>query len=232
MRKFITTLLLVCITGACFAKKYEPTEGWPYLYHDFVPAVVYYEDGKCESANINVHLMSNILHFIDNDKIMVVKNQAYIDSVVCENNVTLLYKGNYYVESLARTRYVVLGRTCEIDVNALTDSNGAYGISTTTAATQNVASFRDHGNVAAHRYQEMVDDRHNTREVPVITRNIFIVNDREICRATKRGVNDILDKEQRKAFKNFLKTNKIKWKEEESLILVAEFLDTIITTQE
>lgn len=233
MRNFIFTVILaLSATGSVLAKDYVPTEGWPYLYNDFTSALVYYQDGKCESADINVHLMSNELHFTDGENIMVVHDATRIDSVVCENNTKLLNRGNKYVDVLGESSRIVIGRTCEIDVNALTDSNGAYGISTTTAATQNVASFSDHGNVAAHRYQEMIADRHSTREVPTVTRYIFIIDDRQICAANKSGVNDILDKEQRKAFKEFLKANKIKWKETQSLILVAEFLDSIIPVEE
>lgn len=232
MKKMITALVLMCTTLIGFADKYTPTEGWPYLYSDFVPAIVYYKDGKCESANINVHLLSNKLHFTDGENIMIVRNALQIDSVVCESGITLLYKGNKYVEKLAQSKYIVVGRTCEIDINSLNDSGGAYGISTTSAATQNVASFSDHGNMAAQRYNDMIADRHNTREVLTNTRYIFIINNREICHANKSGINDILDKEQRKAFKAFLKTNKIKWKESESLLLVAQFLDTIIYLEE
>ena len=217
MKKMITALVLMCTTLIGFADKYTPTEGWPYLYSDFVPAIVYYKGGKCESANINVHLLSNKLHFTDGENIMIVRNALQIDSVVCESGITLLYKGNKYVEKLAQSKYIVVGRTCEIDINSLNDSGGAYGISTTSAATQNVASFSDHGNMAAQRYNDMIADRHNNRE---------------ICHANKSGINDILDKEQRKAFKAFLKANKIKWKESESLLLVAQYLDTIIYLEE
>lgn len=45
----------------------------------------------------------------------------------------------------------------------------------------------------------------------------------------KRGINGILTKEERKAFNKFLKENKIKWKETESLQKVADFLEGIIT---
>ena len=232
MNKVIAALLLICASSVGVAKDYTPTEGWPYLYNDFVPALVHYQDGKCESADVNVHLLSNKLHFTDGENIMLVRNAHHIDSVVCENGTTLLYKGNKYVELLARTQYIVIGRTCEIDINSLNDSGGAYGISTTSAATQNVASFSDHGNMAAQRYRDMQENRYNTREVVTNTRYIFIVNDRQICPATKGGVNDILDKEQRKAFKLFLKENKIKWKETESLVKVAQYLDTVITPEE
>ena len=228
MKKLLSTALFICATILCTANEYEPTEGWPYLYEDFKPAIVYYQDGKAESADINVHLASNILHFTDNDKIMVVDNATRIDSVVCEDNTKLVRRGNLYVELKAHSQYVLIGTTCECDFNALGDSNGAYGTPTTVAATQNVASFKDHGNMAALRYKEMIADRHNTRTLPTIKRTVMVVNDRAICQATKRGVNELLTKEQRKDFNSFLKTNKIKWKDINSLILVAQFLDNYI----
>ncbi|MBO7317249.1 MAG: hypothetical protein J6U43_00810, partial [Bacteroidales bacterium] len=83
MKKFISIALFICATITGVAREYEPTEGWPDLFQDFKPAIVYYNDGKAESASINVHLIKNDLHFTDNDKIMIVHDGTKIDSVVC-----------------------------------------------------------------------------------------------------------------------------------------------------
>ncbi len=228
MKKFIFVALFIATTAGLVAGEYQPTEGWPYLYDQFTPAIVYYDNGKAESADINVHLLNNSLHFVDGELIKVVHDPHHIDSVVCENNDVLLYKGNLYILRVAATPHIVIGTTSEVDLNSLTESNGAYGNPTTTAATQNIASFRDHGNIAAQRYQEMIADRHNTRTLSTTDRIVLVINDREICQANKRGVNSILDKDQKNAFKAFLKENKIKWKETADLLLVAQFLESIL----
>lgn len=207
-----------------YASDYEPTEGWPYLYYDFTPAIVYYHNMPAASANINVHLVNNTLHFINGENIMVVNNAQYIDSVVCENNTVLLRKGNLYIEKLSATDHVVIGRTCEADLDAMSNGNGAYGTTTSTSATQNISSFNDHGNIAAQRYLDMKSERTNSRTLPTISRICFVV-DNNICHATKRGVNGILLRDEQKKFEAFLKANKIKWKEIESLKLVADFLE-------
>ena len=225
MRNFVSSILLLTVAATAVARDYEPTEGWPYLYYDFVPAIVYYRDMPAASADINIHLVNNTLHFRDGENIMIVANANRIDSVVCEDNTVFLRKGNYYIERLAETPHVIIGRTCEADLNALTDSNGAYGMPTTTAATQNVASFSDHGNIAAQKYHDMKAERTNSRTLPTVKRTCFVVNNSEICHATKRGVNSILLRDEQKKFGEFLKENKIKWKELESLKLVAEFLE-------
>ena len=228
MKKFIFIALFIGATIAGFSKEYEPTEGWPYLYHDFKPAIVYYNDNKAESANINVHLISNELHFTDSVQIKVVRDKHKIDSVVCEDKTVLIRRGNKYVTCLYKTEYVVIGTTCECDLNALTDSNGAYGSPTTTAATQNLSSLRDYGTVAVLRFKELTEDKYNTNPIPTITHTVMVVNDRAICQATKRGVNELLTREQKKEFNKFIKENKIKWKDFNSLILVAQFLDQYI----
>lgn len=231
MKKFIIATIIACMATMGYAREYEPTEGWPYIFEDFVEGIVYYDNGKAESAQLNVHLLSNVLHFTDGENIMVVKDAARIDSVVC-GNIKFLRRANNYVWQLHATPRIVIGQTNECEVNYINDGGGAYGISTTSASTQNVSSFSDHGNMAALRYREMKEDHMNTRALHITQQIIFIIDDRQICNANKRGVNDILDKEQKKLFKEFLKENKIKWKELDSLTLVAEFLESIIPVEE
>lgn len=227
MKRFIALTTIMCAIMAS-AQKYEPTEGWPYIYSDFKQAIVYYNNGDPESARVNVHIANNELHFTDGENIMLVRAQQHIDSVVLDDGVIFLRKGNSYVQQLGKTNRIILGHTTECDFNALTDSNGAYGTSTTTAATQNVSSFKDHGNMAALRYKEMKDMRNDTRSLPTIERLIFIIDNRAICQANKRGVTELLNKEQKKAFNTFLKQNKIKWKNQDSLMLVAQYLEGIL----
>lgn len=228
MKKLLSIALFLCATIAGYSQEYEPTEGWPYLFRDFKSAIVYYNDGKVESASINVHLMKNDLHFTDKEKIMLVHDANKIDSVVCEDKTVLIRRGNLYVTRIYATDYVVIGTTSQCDFNALSDGSGAYGSPTTTASTQNVASFSDHGNMAALRYKELTQNKYNTSVLATNNRTVLVVNDRAICQANKRGVSELLTKEQKKEFNKFIKENKIKWKDINSLILVAQFLDNYI----
>lgn len=226
--RVLTIATLLCAVTAGFASEYEPTEGWPYLYEDFVPATVYYRNSDPARANINIHLFGNTLHFVDGEDIKAAGNSQYIDSVVCDNHIVLERKGKYYVERIYATPHVLVGRTCEADFSSMNKGSGAYGIGTSASATQNVAAFEDYGNIAARKYNATKADRYNSRTLPTITR-YTIVTDEDICHATKRGINGILTKEERKTFNKFLKENKIKWKETESLQKVADFLESIIT---
>ena len=228
MKKILFTAMFICATIAGYTQEYEPTEGWPYLFKDFKEAIVYFNDGKAESASVNVHLAYNQLQFTDQDNIMVVRDANKIDSVVCEDKTVLINRGNKYVQVTYKTQYVVIGTTSECDFNSLSDGGGAYGSPTTTASTQNIASFSDHGNMAVLRYRETVENKYNTRTLPTINRTVLVVNDRAICHASKRGVNELLTSQQKKEFNKFLKENKIKWKSIDSLIKVAQFLDQYI----
>lgn len=231
----------VCMASAQFSNEYEPSSGWPYTYEDFKEAIVYYQNGKAESARINVHLLNNELHFTDGEKIMIVHDAYNIDSVACEDGNTLLRRANLYITQAAKTSRIVIGYSCEGDLHALDDSNGAYGTRTSTGSTNDVSSFDNdgsyglhgqHGNVAALRYKDMRANRYSTRTLPTIDRTVLIIDDSMICHATKGGVNKILDKQQKKAFKTFLKENKINWKNIDDLLLVAQFLETIIPVEE
>jgi hypothetical protein len=83
MKKLLTIALLLCATIAGYSQEYEPTEGWPYLFKDFKSAIVYYNDGKAESANVNVHLMKNDLHFTDQEKIAGCKSSRVSTKLHC-----------------------------------------------------------------------------------------------------------------------------------------------------
>ncbi len=222
---FISSIVALCVASISFAADYEPTDTWPYFYYDFEPAVVYYRSDAPASARINIHLMSNKLHFTDEDKVMEVRNANQVDSVVCENGTVFVNRGNLYIERIARTEHIIVGRSCEVDVAAMSGGSGAYGMSTTSSAAQSVASYSDHSNMAARRYNEMKINRASGSFLPTTKRTCFVINGATICHATKNGVNKILTKEEREKFKIFLKENKIKWKEVEGLMKVAEFLE-------
>lgn len=232
MKHLITTALLFVASMTAIAAEYQPSEGWSYIFPDFKEAIVYYNNNKAESARVNVHLGSNTLHFTDGEKMMIVKDAQYIDSVVCSDGEKLLRRGNLYVRTIIKSQYVVIGRTQECDFNQLTDNNGAYGTSTVTGSAQNYAAFEQFGNVAAYRYKDMMADRRNTRSLPTIDRTVMIVNDRAIVHATKREVSELLSKEQKKDFNKFLKENKVKWKDIAGLLLVAQYLDALIQNGE
>ena len=82
--------------------------------------------------------------------------------------------------------------------------------------------------MAALRYKELTQNKYNTSVLATNNRTVLVVNDRAICHANKRGVSELLTKEQKKEFNKFIKENKIKWKDINSLILVAQFLDNYI----
>ncbi len=227
-KTLITGILLCCSASLSWAEDFEPTEGWPYLFHDFEPATVYYHNTPAQSADVNVHLASNTLHFTDGTHIMEVSNPMQIDSVVCNNGKVLLRKGNYYVERIYATEHVILGHTKEIDYNAIGNDTNAYGIAATSSSARSVASFRNHGNIAAQRYNDMIANRTQTRTLPTINRTC-IVTTTDLCHATKRGINEILTDDEKAKFKNFLKENKIKWKNIEHLKRVVNFLEANIT---
>ena len=78
----------------------------------------------------------------------------------------------------------------------------------------------------------MTENKFNTRTLPTIGRTVMVVNDRAICHANKRGVSELLTAEQKKAFNKYIKENKIKWKDINSLILIALFLDEYVKADE
>ncbi len=198
----------------------EPTTVWPYLYDDFINAQIYSSSGERSQAKVNVHLLHNDLHYVHNGNVYEAEYQDKVSHIVLEDSTQLVRCGNYFIEVIGETPQAVVGRRTTGDYDRLTQGTGAYGTSSSTSATDNLTSAPF---MNTPSYQFISDERDNGQVLPVTVRYCFVI-DGEIIYANKKNITRLLPESEQKEFATFLKTNKIKWKEAESLRKVLDYI--------
>ncbi|GHT49341.1 hypothetical protein FACS189440_14910 [Bacteroidia bacterium] len=198
----------------------EVTTMWPYIYSDFQKGTVYFKDQQILEAPVNVHLLKSSLHYLDKDQI---KEAESSDIVLVQ-----IGSDRYYMRNNQLMRVVTgdsIGFIAELvtaDFNALAESGGAYGSSSSVQATRKLSSV-EIGGVSITNHVELKSKKDAGSLLP-LTKKYYIVTEDQVYPANKKGFESQLPENKRNAFKQFIKQNKIKWNKPESLIALLEFL--------
>lgn len=216
----------IIIIALCFfyiaSNAYTPNTQWPYLNENFEEGTVY--RGKdFSSAKFNIHLVDNILHYInpDDDKIYAAKNSE-IDSVVIAGVPYTHCQGKMMAIVAKNTRGMVL-RYDYADFDALFTQTGAYGTSLNTGSGRNLSSLELAG-MSNQRHGLMLQEKHNGKEIGMRKKYYLRIGRIEVY-ANKKAIEEILPTDRKDEWKQFLKKNKIKWSKPESLSLVLNFFE-------
>ena len=111
----------------------------------------------------------------------------------------------------------------EVDMVRLNSTEAAYGSSSTTLGTMNLSSLEGIGATNSNsslNHMELKNNKESGQTLPLIEKKYLFVNKKCIY-ATKRDVAEYVDAA---AFKAFLKSNKVKWNNPQSLLGVVDFL--------
>ena len=127
-----------------------------------------------------------------------------------------------FIEVFGETPQAIVGRRVTGDFDRLLQTPGAYGTSSSTSAVDKLSSLQI-GGISNLNYDLIRVERENGEALPVTERIYFVVGG-ELYSANKRAVTKLLPKSEKKAFDTFLKENKIKWKDPESLCKVLEYI--------
>ena len=216
---FVEMLLLLFSVGL-FAS--EPTTMWPYLFDDFQEAVIYTHDGNRGESKVNIHLLRNDLHYLNGSQIYTPDNQNEVSRVVLADNRVFVRCEDCFIEVFGETPQAIVGRRVTGDFDRLLQTPGAYGTSSSTSAVDKLSSLQI-GGISNLNHDLIRVERENGETLPVTERIYFVVGG-ELYSANKRAVTKLLPKSEKKAFGAFLKENKIKWKDPESLRKVLEYI--------
>lgn len=217
MKKIVTLALLLC--GAlAFAQ--NPSTTWPYIYDNFTPGTIYMKGSTKSDVLMNVHLRHDHLHFIDND---VVKQANLTDVLIVSIGAdSYLPMGGELLKIVAKNDNGVVAASIIGDFAAAQQTGGGYGASSETASTRKLSSFELEGQVNQNHVL-LLQEKENGADLNVIT-TYYIVRGGESLKATRKDINASLSAEGQAAFKAWLKANKIKWKDPESILKVVDFL--------
>ncbi|MCE4566864.1 hypothetical protein INQ51_21255 [Maribellus sp. CM-23] len=211
---------IIVLFSAITSKAQNVTTMWPYIYPDFQEGTVYFKDQQSLKAPLNVHLVKSTLHYLENEKIKEATS-GDIESVSIGRDQYYVYN-NQLMHVLNGDNTGFLAELVEADFSALKENSGAYGSSSSVQATRKLSSM-EIGGVSIVNHMELREKKDAGSLLP-LTRKYFIVVAGKEYPATRKGIESQLAKDQQEAFNRFVKQNKIKWKQPESLVLLLDFL--------
>ena len=211
---------LFIVLSSLYVCAQEPTSMWPYIYSDFQQGTVYFKDTKTLTAPINIHLLKSRLHYIDKEQI----KEANADEIL----LALIGDDKYYVRNEQLMRVVAgdsTGFIAELtvaDFNAIMESGGAYGSSSNVQATRKLSSL-EIGGVHITNHMELKSRKEDGSLLP-LSKKYFIVTVEHVYPANRKAFETMLPAAKLPEFKQFLKKNKINWRQPDSLALLLNFL--------
>lgn len=221
MKIFLFIVLFGCLweTNA----QYAPTTRWPYLYENFTPGTVVFVDGQKSELQLNVHLWGNVLHYISPDgRIFESTDDAVSRVKIGEDSYCLSdHKLMKIVEEKNQGMLVKLIRG---DFDFMFTGTGAYGASLNSSSARDLSSI-DLGGLNRPELGKMLQEKKEGSEIPLVTEYYFIMDGQQ-TNANRKSVEGIVGHKRLNAWKQFLKEKKIKWKKEDNLKIVLDFLTT------
>ena len=232
MKKILSIFLLLASIQFIFAQEqdalpYEPMDTWPYLYERFEPGNVRTTQGTLfPYAALNICIADGTLHYIEKGKIMQADMGHVFTVMVGDKDVFVNAGGKMYQVLLENEDGSVLKRT-SVDVEELNRVDIGYGVSSSTASRTNTSlaglgmETLDGVNMVNMTITS-AEGRKNTGKILPFNEKIYLYIGGSLVPATKRDVQQVVDKDAAKAF---FKANKIKWNKPESLMLLLPFLE-------
>ena len=227
IRKILCCMVILYSATATLAQN-NVTSMWPYKYSDFRNGTVYFDDQQTLSAQLNVHLLRSTLHYLDDDKIREV-NSDDIAYVIIDNIIQGVFiSDKYYIcnDQLMRvvngdSTITFVAELVLADFSAIKESGGAYGSSSNVQATRKLSSVPTSGLNVNH--MELKSKKDGGSLLPLVKKYFIVVGD-AVYPATRKAIESQLPDNRKGAFKQFIKKNKINWKDADSLAKLTEFL--------
>ncbi len=221
MKRIFISIIMSMVVTLCLAQDYEPTTTWPYLYDDFTAGVLTDKGGASIEGLYNIHILHGRLHFIEGDMIKEAKALDVVSVKIGDD----VYRnvGGTLMQVLARSDKGYVVRKTEIDAAAMNATGGAYGASSSTLATQALSSLEFMGSGSGPvNHMNMKSSKNDGKTLPLIVKT-YLVFDYNVVFAAKRDVLAV-DGVDKGAVNAFIKENKIKWKDPQSLIKLVDFI--------
>lgn len=221
MRKSILTLLALVCCAMGFADKFEPNTKWPYLYEDFTDGTIFFANDTKTQAKLNIHLLGNVLHYVSADGKIYESNEKKLARIEIGGDAFLPIEGRL-VQVIAVKNNNLVAKFVKANFDAINQGNGAYGATTSSAATRSLSSL-DLGGLNNPELGKMLQEKTEGAFIPLVTEYFFYIDGKRVA-ADRKAVEELIGDDRKIELKDFIKANKVKWKNEESLKLVLDFI--------
>lgn len=222
MKKLCSLFVLLCAVLTVSAQKFEPNTKWPYLYEDFTQGTIFFNGNKKSEAKLNIHLWGNKLHYLKGDNKIYQSDDRDVIRVEIGSDA-FIYSDHQLMKILSADNNNLLVVQDKADFDALFANTGAYGASLNSSAARDLSSL-ELGGLDTPELGLLLQERHDGRAIDVKQVYFFIIDGQQV-EANKKEVEKLLSDNGKKEWKSFQKDNKIKWKNEESLLKVLSFIN-------
>ena len=220
--KRLLLLTLLGLAAVTAHAQIDASTNWPYYYPDFQKGTLTLSNGQTRVMPINIHLLKGDLHFIDDKGLIQMAPAGLFSSVTI--GVDTFRRVNGYLMKITpgpdEKNFIAVRSTA--DLSRLNETGGAYGTSSTTASTQRLTSIDLSGQINTS-HMELMQNRDNGKKL-TIKNEYFVVIDGKAVKASKKDMTEAAG-ERSAEFKQFLKKNKINWKDPQSLLSLFSFFN-------
>ena len=225
MKKLLFSIIAILMAVAASAQKDSPTTSWPYLYPDFMEGELEVRT-KITKALVNIHLNLGALHYVEDGKIKESSTIGITKLVIGED--VFRNVGGKMMKILAETEGGYVVEETRANYTAVVKKDGAYGTTALNSTTTKSFLYNENvlngynGYLMTDIYADLHAMKDQSETLPVL-KNRYLVIGLDQIKADRQNVLDIegLDK---KAFKAFLKAEKIKWDDPQDLVKVIDFI--------
>ena len=234
MKKTITILAALLLTLSAGAQQvmqkdnwahpHEPRDTWPFLYGDFTEGTTRTRSGELLSGPLfNITANDNKLLYIKDDKIMLADMNS-IYTVKIDEDVYINILGQLYRVMSELDKGIVLMQY-SLDVDKLSKAEIGYGVSAPAGTVRNVqVSLDGRFDFVNMSVQQSWHDKDSGTILPMKeTLHLYVNN--TLIPATQHTVTTWPGVDRKEA-NAFIKKEKIKWKQTESLEKIVIFLDS------
>lgn len=222
MKRFFIVMIVSLFCAAAAAQDYTPTVNWPYVNPDFYDGVLRQRGNKLSKARFNVHLGQGQLHILTDGEIAEATISDVLSVTIGEEEFTNI--GGKMMKVLAQSEkgFVVEERLA--DYSAVIRNDGAYGGSNSNSAKgfSYDENFGNYGYLITNNYEDLLSQKNDAEELPMTVQR-YIVIDGLPTLAIRKNV-AAMDGVDKKAFSEFLKAEKINWKDPQDMLKVIDFL--------
>lgn len=222
MKRVVIFFALLTVAMGAGAQKFEPNTKWPYLYEDFQQGTIFFQDNqKNSSTELNVHLLGNVLHYLGKDGKIYQSDDKNVMRVEIGSDA-YLFCDHQLMQVVAAEGTSVLVKQTKGEFDQLQSGGGAYGASLNSSASRDLSSL-ELGGLDTPELGKMLQEKHDGRIIPTSVHYFFILDGQQV-EATKKGLEKHVSSDKVADLQKFIKENKIKWKKEDSLTTLLQFL--------
>ena len=222
MKRFFLCSILVFSVAVMFAQSFDATTKWPYVYKDFIDGAVYINGAK-KDLKMNVHLVNSALHYLNGDQIVQFDTKNASDTVFAVIGVDKYIKTkNGFARIVGNEGSVYVLAVKLADLDQLSSSTGAYGISSQVSAKNNLSSF-ELGGISNLNHRQLILEKEDGKILTLKTDYYLLINGELVSAKRKEVENSLKSDEEKSKFNQFLKENKVKWSDEKSLLKLLAF---------